>query len=263
MSKTVDVIVLIGQSNMEGYSLPCYLSKDKQKEYLKGFNNIKMCYECNWTNLSFDFVPVTLGQGFNDGKLRFGPEIGIAEEITKQKPNKELYIIKYTLGGTRFKEHWNINNGFCYYYFKKHLKYSVDLLLTKGLTPNIRAVIFMQGESDSIEQEDVLHYEEREFALINDVFALIKPYRDDKSIFLDCGVLDITDCFPLYKETNKAKINNAKKDPRIVYLSTIDLKMTATKERPEEVDFAHYDSESMIVFGKKIADVLMEKGLLD
>lgn len=263
MSNNVDVIVLFGQSNMEGYSLAKYLPKEKFDEYLYGFKNIKICYECNWTNISVDFVPVKLGQGFNDHQLRFGPEIGIAERISQQKPTKEVYIIKYTLGGTRFKEHWNIKNGFCYYYLKKHLRYALDLLISKGLKPRIKAIVFMQGESDSEYEEDTLKYEENEWALIQDVFKFAQPYITNKTIFLDCGILDIIDCFPLYKKTNDAKIKNSKKNSQIVYLSTTDLKMTATKERPEEIDYAHYDSDSMIVFGRKIADILLERNLLD
>lgn len=263
MNKKVDVIILFGQSNMEGYSLASYLPKEKLDSYQHGFQNIKMCYECNWSNISIDFVPVKLGQGFHDKKLRFGPEIGIAEEISRQKPNKEVYIIKYTLGGTRFKEHWNIKDGFCYYYFKKHVKYALDLLIKKGLVPCIKAVVYMQGESDSEHIEDALEYEKNEWELIQDVFQFIAPYSIEKTIFLDCGVLNIVDCFPLYQETNKAKIKNANKDQRIVYLSTIDLGITATKERPEEIDYAHYDSGSMLIFGQKIADILLNRKLLD
>lgn len=44
MNKKVDVIVLFGQSNMEGYSLASYLPKEKFDFYQHGFQNIKMCY---------------------------------------------------------------------------------------------------------------------------------------------------------------------------------------------------------------------------
>lgn len=252
----VDVVVFFGQSNMEGYSLAKYLPEDKYQKYLKGFSNVKICYECNWTNISQDFVNVKLGQGFNDGRLRFGPEIGFAEEIANRSREKEIYIIKYTLGGTRFKEHWNIENGFCYYYFKKHLKYSLNLLKSKGFNPHILMFAYMQGESDAIEKEDVENYKDREYEMIKNVFEITSEYIDKDTFFLDCGLLDIVDCFPRYEEINKAKLANSKRDTRIKFLSTIDLKMTATKEREEEIDYPHYDSESMLIFGKAIASFI-------
>ncbi|MCI7632978.1 MAG: hypothetical protein MSS80_02925, partial [Mollicutes bacterium] len=77
----VQVVLMLGQSNMEGHTHSQYLIKTKgetkAKEYATGYNDIQIAYRCsiNFNDSNGQFVDVKLGQGTNNE--RFGPEIGI------------------------------------------------------------------------------------------------------------------------------------------------------------------------------------------
>ena len=107
----VNVFILAGQSNMEGQSLesclPGYLSDNNLPSdiYKNGFEDVRLSFvgKENQTNddkpLDGKFVTTKLGYGAS--KLRFGPEIGLAEEISN-KSAKPTYLIKFTYSGAGF-----------------------------------------------------------------------------------------------------------------------------------------------------------------
>ena len=120
--KPVDVVLISGQSNAVGIShsncVTRSIGSSKFTEYLKGYSDIQIAYDC-WTkdlredntpyfysqNKSKDdnFVKVMLGQG--NSEATFGPEIGIAEAMHEKYGNK-LFLIKYACGASNLKDDW-------------------------------------------------------------------------------------------------------------------------------------------------------------
>jgi hypothetical protein len=99
----VDIVVLAGQSNMEGHTWINKLLQNTPSSmhdyYLNGFENTQIMYYCNGgSNRNEEFEPVKVGMGFDE--TRFGPEVGIAQKLHKDGRVRPLYIVKYALGAT-------------------------------------------------------------------------------------------------------------------------------------------------------------------
>jgi len=94
--KKLKVFILSGQSNMVGWGedskLPDNLSNGDEHKLM--FENGK------WQKLK-PFKPANKGQtGYGLTGNTFGPEISLAEEISKAYPNETIGIIKSSFGGT-------------------------------------------------------------------------------------------------------------------------------------------------------------------
>lgn len=162
----VDVIILTGQSNAVGYTYSTYLldsiGYEKTYEYYLGYQGIGICYN-NWEKNDLDqmfhtydslndsvyFVPVRLGEGYEEDA--FGPEIGIAESLSKDCSNK-VFIIKFACGSSSLHEDWA--RRFCPLYplLIDFVYQKMKLLSNYGYEPTVKAMCWMQGESDANSQ---------------------------------------------------------------------------------------------------------------
>ena len=153
--KPVDVVVISGQSNAVGCThIKCLkrsMGSAKESEYMKGYPDIQIAYDC-WTkdvrednssyfysqNKSKDngFVKVMLGQG--NSQATFGPEIGIAERMHEKYAGK-LFLIKYACGASNLKDDWAKRNSPMYNRFIEYVKSQMDNLKGKGYAPTIKA----------------------------------------------------------------------------------------------------------------------------
>ena len=78
----ISVIIMGGQSNMEGNSLTAYLGPEKGfttekiQEYSTGYMNVPIFFNnpAGHNTSNHVFVPTRLGQGYN--AARFGPDLG-------------------------------------------------------------------------------------------------------------------------------------------------------------------------------------------
>ena len=159
----VPVVMLIGQSNASGTSWSSYLSNHfDQKtinQYRSGFDKVQIAHQCEGfsgnNTPDGEFVSVKLGQGYD--QQHFGPEVGMAEYLTKNY-GKNIYIIKWAYGGTGLATDWKSpsfsggNNGWCYDGFVNFAKDSIKALSTKYRV-EVKAFCWMQGEEDSVHDE--------------------------------------------------------------------------------------------------------------
>ncbi len=110
----------------------------------------------------------------------FGPEIGFAFGIASS--NQPVYLIKYHASGMPLHHGWNgdkwlggspapgrrnfypgesstdPNIGSLYANMLKQFQEGVAYLQKKGVTPNIKGVLWMQGEQDSKQEESATSY---------------------------------------------------------------------------------------------------------
>lgn len=266
-SDKAQVIILLGQSNASGCSQSYYLdktiSKEKYEEYSKGYSKVKMSFVADGHTSNGSFVRVKLGLA--NTVASFGPEVGIAETISEVDPTDRVFIIKYAHGGTRLTNRWKSpstgNAGDLYNGAVKYIHNQLEVLEGMGLVPTIKAICWMQGESDADSDAPYKLYESYESSFVSDLrseFLAYKPFGK-KIGFIDAGISD-SKPWVHYKEINQAKYNLSQKDPENhVYLDTIGANLTYNLEPTETPDLYHYDSASMIKLGHMFGEALLDK----
>ena len=275
VNKNVDVIVLCGQSNAEGHTwtneLIKNIDKTTAKKYINGFDNFKIRFNCsNGLNKNNDFSNVKLGEGVSVNQ--FGPEIGICDYLDSVHSylENDIYIIKYAVGGTSLYYNWrstsssneNNNVGDLYTNLINYIDESIDLLKNQDLIPNIKAICWMQGESDSNSMASSF-YEELENNFINDLSYHIEEKQNTKVSFLSAGISNCPNWDQYYKVINTAKYNNSLKDNEYrYYIDTIKEKLEYSKEPISNPDINHYDSLSMIKLGNLFAKTLFDNAII-
>lgn len=267
--KPVDVVVISGQSNAVGCThIKCLkrsMGSAKESEYMKGYPDIQIAYDC-WTkdvredNSSYfysqnkskdnDFVKVMLGQG--NSQATFGPEIGIAERMHEKYAGK-LFLIKYACGASNLKDDWAKRNSPMYNRFIEYVKSQMDNLKGKGYAPTIKAFCWMQGEGDSYPGYYDEYYDNlKEF--VGNVRTDLKELSGNKDMaFIDAGINNSPQ-WQYYRKVNEAKEQFANDSENNFYIDTIAAGMHTDQEPFGEVDTAHYDTESQVLLGNLFAE---------
>ena len=256
------VIFLAGQSNAAGCSKDEYLKKnvsaEQYKEYANGYDNVYINYYVSGTNQSDGFVKCAARQG-EFGEF-FGPELGLAEKLNEMYPDKLFFIIKYAWGGTNLYEQWlspsSGEAGPLYNSFIEYAKASIKYLELKNYNVKIEGMCWMQGESDSIEDEGTRNYEIHLSNFIKDIRGEFSDYAsDDGMAFVDAYISDSI-YWKNYIELNAAKQAVADSSSSNVVIDTIAEGLVVTGEPEGEPDIAHYDSLSEIKLGYLFAEYL-------
>jgi hypothetical protein len=264
------VIVLLGQSNAEGNSHSKYLvdkvGHEKAQEYINGYEGVKISYaNSEFLNTSeYKFVPVCAAQGYT--LERFGPELGMAEKIVNTDLDNEVFIIKYTYGGTAIKDEWRPPScggsvGHLYTETVEYVNTQCELLRSMGYEPVIKAICWMQGESDA-ERENFEDYTFLEGNLkqdLRDAFLKYKP-QGEEIAFVDAGISDCP-AWIEYIKVNASKNELALADEYHDYIDTIKESLPYGEEPYEEPDIYHYDCLGSIKLGHLFAEVLLNKYL--
>ncbi len=266
ISDKIQVVILLGQSNMEGHSyvqyLPTSCGEEKASEYVNGFSDVKISYWCSGTNNSNgQFVDVKAGQGTN--AERFGPEVGIADYVHNHYSDLSapVYLIKYAQGATSIFNQWQPpstgRTGALFGGAIDYINECLTLLEEEGYYPEIKAICWMQGEDDS-NNNNYLQYGEYQEAFINDLREELLYYSRPEGIgFIDAGISD-SPAWLHYPSINQQKEKISKKSPLNKYFSTIENDLKYNQEPQGVPDIYHFDSASMIKLGNLFAQNLFE-----
>lgn len=266
----IQIVVLLGQSNAEGNSHSKYLAikvgLKKTQEYMNGYDDVKISFaNSEFLNTSeYKFVPVAANQGYT--VERFGPELGMAEKISGAELKFPTYIIKYTYGGTAIKDEWRPPScgGRIGHLFTETVDYvtkQCELLRSLGFDPIIKAICWMQGESDA-ERENFEDYTFLEGGLKTDLrnaFIKYKP-ENEEIAFVDAGISDCP-AWVEYIKVNESKRKLALEDEYHDYIDTISANLSYNEEPWGEVDIYHYDCLGSVKLGHLFAEVLINKYL--
>ena len=158
-----EVYILAGQSNMQGIG-----KLDKiPKSYQAKMNNVKFWTGKKFATLDPNFAKISTRMG------EFGPEIGFAKVLSKVRPNKTIYIIKYHASGMPLHHGWNgnrwigeipkplrvnfyggtgpndPNRGSLYKKLSKKCQDALAALKASGVSYKVAGIVWMQGEQDS------------------------------------------------------------------------------------------------------------------
>ena len=258
----VKVILLLGQSNATGCALNSYLEKNVGKEqysvYEQGFSNVLINYSVdNWINSSNgEFIKTTTGLGHR-GEY-FGPELGIAERLSREYADETVIILKYTYSGSCLKTQWldGKKRGEIYEACMKFTKTYMDALLESNYDAKIGAICWMQGESDAIGLIADKYYDNQK-RFVSFLREDLDRYAEDGKIyFIDAGI-QAGDIFPKYEVVNESKARLASESELNLYFSTIDEGLTTGYEPEESPDLAHYDSMSELKLGHLFAEYII------
>lgn len=256
------IVFLYGQSNADGVSRMSYLeSKNKEKfdEYLAGYENVMINFvnDNNGNSSNYSFRKCTLGCGFTDSM--FGPEMGIAEEMHNAFPGEYTFIIKWTWGGTSLRYEWldHYERGKLYNSAMDFSIKCLDYLIDKGYVLSLDGICWMQGESDSWNNDEYAYY--------RDTVSFVSGLRKDFSKYqknikwIDAAINDIDNVWPYASVINNAKEKFSKKSPWNYYIDTNAIGITTRTEPEESIDYAHYDSLSMVKLGQEFGKIAAEK----
>lgn len=269
----ISVILLGGQSNMEGNSWWKYLegTDDRYNDYLNGFDGIKMSFANHESeaNKTPSFNPVKLGYGGarapgngGDSTTCFGPEIGMAKTLHDNGYDNKVVFIKFAVGATYFHNDpnnrtWQAKTGTIY---KAFIQYVDSCIAELSLSYNVSldAMCWMQGESDTEQQAHVNAYKSN---LNNFVGELRKHYSEFNPDFM---FYDAYINWPKeWQGDRPEQINDIKKqlaDENLHYeiIDTLAAKLHSDNEPHGSVDLAHFDAESEIRLGEMFAEAYMK-----
>ena len=155
-AESADVVILIGQSNMDGRGAVKYLPPDLQAPnpaFQIFYRNPPFSSE-GWKPLApgFSVPPGYKGTTLPSGT--FGCELTFAPALAKLRPDLHLVLIKASKGGTSLNKDWKpatrdevANQGPCYRNFRTTLTDALAAL--PGTGHRLRGVVWHQGESDA------------------------------------------------------------------------------------------------------------------
>jgi len=251
----VKVVLLLGQSNATGCGLNSYLEKRLGAEeyaiYTEGFPSvlINYCLDDHKTSSGGEFVKVDMTCGATDGY--FGPEVGLAEVLSKEYEGETVVILKYSMSGYSLHHHWlsQGERGSIYEAFLTFARTYMDALRNNHYDARIGAVCWMQGESDTTDFKAERYYD-NQTRFVSYLREDLSPYAEDGGIyFIDAGISNSPYCEPAYPTINAAKAKFAKDSPLNLYFSTIDEGLTVHLEPEGDPDWGHYDSMSVLKLG--------------
>ena len=259
------VIILIGQSNATGCSLTSYLEKsvdaDSYAEYSSGYDNVLINFSLDNGKYSSNgaFVPVDLNCSAGEGY--FGPELGMAEVLSKEFPDEKIFILKFSMSGYSLNYHWlyGRERASIYNAFMTFATTYLDYLLSKGYNATVDAICWMQGESDTTEYKSGRYYENTR-CFVSYLREDLASYANETGIyFIDAGISASPYCLPSYPEINEAKKAYSDSSDMNVYFSTIDAGLTTLYEPESNPDLGHYDALSELelgrMFGREIVKI--------
>ena len=264
--KKATVIILGGQSNASGCSLDEYLkmnvSEEQYDEYQNGYDNVYINYFVSGNNQSDEFVKCAAKQGENG--VAFGPELGMAQKLNELYPDQMFFIIKYAWGGTNLFEQWRSpsclgKTGDLYKSFVEFVKVSVEYLKCKDYDIEIQGFCWMQGESDSFDEQISLNYADNLSNLIKDVRNEFSKYASNEGIaFIDAYIAELPIFWVYYENVNRCKKQVADSSPLNVVIDTNAEGLTTLNEPFDQPDIPHYDSMSQIKLGHLFAQNLAQ-----
>ena len=145
----IDVYIIAGQSNAEGFAftddLPPHLTWMQSPQ-----NDI--------TYRASTGTVTTLRPVLRQERLTMGPELTFGRTIKDANPGHDVAIIKYAVGSTSLETSWDPNTGTRYAGLMTRLGSTLSYLNQTGRSPNIKGLLWMQGEEDARWENMALNY---------------------------------------------------------------------------------------------------------
>ncbi len=259
-NKKAKIVLLYGQSNATGVANHHFLKEyypDLYSKYQDGFDNVYIDYitERGSNNSNNSFIKCKFGCGANLDY--YGPEMGISNVLHNAYPDDDIFIIKYSLGGSMLDNEWLNGNGRRGLLYNLAIDFTIanlEYLIQKGYQLDILGICWMQGESDAVNIRTADRYEDNTLKLIKYFRHDLNKYYKDHLNFVDSLIAKVI-FWTNYEKINAVKYNISLKDHNYL-INGLDL--DTTKEPIDNPDIAHYDSIDMIELGNRFGNCLIE-----
>lgn len=238
----LQVYLLAGQSNMDGYAYVTGLPPDLQV----GQADVQLFWSGAWAWT--DLVPTSYGAYY--GIEYFGPEVTFGRTLADANPAGSYALIKHAVGGTDLAYYWypgtyraDPTQGEGYRSFLLTIDAALAELDAAGTDWEIAGMIWMQGESDAFDITVAEAYEANLTRFVarvrDDVSTPDMPFAIGK---IHCPTCTYGDIVRAGQDYVAATV------PGVVAFDTTDL--------PINADNIHYDGSGMRTLGERFAQAL-------
>lgn len=241
-AESYDLLVLAGQSNAQGWTGDAshYPQDSKQLD-----RDIPLYFEFPRMNSSGGKW-MTLGpQPGRFPKGHFGPEISLARRLKSQGYTPAIF--KFTLSGSSLDKNWKApNEGGLYDKMTRSLQQSIESLRRDGHRVRIRALIWIQGETDAVDPGSAARYEDNLSELITHFRTRVARQRNLPVIL---GIDELNPFVIRRPIVVVAQKNIAARDQNISW--------TSMKGLPKR-DQTHLKPSGLIRHGNRLAAAFLE-----
>jgi hypothetical protein len=216
LAEDIDLFVLAGQSNMQGW-------QGNAENYPAGPNGIDKRIKFYWVTPQYSSSDgkwtFMQPQGGIFPKGHFGPEVTFSRLLINDSYNTAVF--KYSLGSTSLAYDWKTpgENGM-YDQMVAELKKAVILLHEQGHKVTLRALVWIQGESDAESKELADEYGDK-LKLLIDHFRM-KVAKDNRLPII-LGVDEQHTWIKAFPKVLEAQQQIAKEDQEIMFTSMVGL----------------------------------------
>ena len=237
----IDVYILAGQSNMDGYAWYPGLAPSEQLSDPR-----VPLYWSGWAEFR-DLTAASYG-----GALYFGPEVTFGRTMADH--GHAIALVKHAVGGTDLAYYWypgatpgdqDAGEGFAT--LVTTLDGASAALDAAGQPWHYAGFLWMQGESDSMDAGMASLYEVNLTRLI----ASVRTITGEPELPAVIGLISRESIWTYADVVREAEQHVADADPTIVAVETDDLPRST-------LDQPHYDGVSMRVLGRRFARAVEE-----
>jgi hypothetical protein len=269
-TRPVDVYLLGGQSNMQGIGAVKDLADADRRPCTNAYF---------WTGGTF----TTLVPGETKTSQRvgeFGPEITFARAMAEQSPGRDIYVVKFALGGQPLHHGWDgydwkgetpapkrknfypgenagdPNTGQHYRAMAGVFDRALGDLRARRVSFTVRGFVWMQGEQDAKHAVSAAEYP-------TSLKRLKRRLEEDsgaKSLPFVFGQVLPHDP-PLPRFTHRAELRQSQRhaDEASGHANAIPgVKMVSTDGLPLKADTVHYDAAGLAKLGRDFAAVMIK-----
>ena len=257
-----DVYIIAGQSNAHGCSPENTLTvKDAEKNNAVMYYNGQ--YHSDEARKHAEFRKVTTSfnveESGGETLVRFGPEVGLSNMLCRLNGGKKIYIVKVAQGGSELYDRWaspssgntvSAGKSPLYRWFEETMATSAKYFSDLGIKVNLKAFLWMQGETDAVHRVHADAYERNLRIFLSDIGRTLGTiWQKDVSDmpFVIGGLHQDYDKMPYVDTVIEAQKKVASERDNYYFFDTTDLRAH---------DGWHYTGDAGFELGTRFAEAI-------
>jgi hypothetical protein len=233
----VAVYLMAGQSNMVGQGVG---------EELTAPLNTTQGDVMAWASVSIGWSPLRWGTG--NGPTQFGPELSFGRAMADSDAQARVAIVKYAVNGTNLAQDWAPGVGSVYTDFNASITAARQRLDGLSVPYEIRGLLWMQGESDALDETMAASYQQNMTAFIESVRGFV-------------GVADMPVVIARIRGTMPAPFYHSlavRMAQESVAAGDANVRIIDTDPLTLHADGVHYDTAGQLALGQAFATAMLQ-----